>query len=110
MERNLVVLCDGTFKDPSDDSNVFRLKNALARPQQLVYYDAGVGITEEGNRKGWLGTAFDRVAGGAPGAGPSRNVQQASRWVCEPSEAGDGPYPLGVSCGGETSAERRAGD
>lgn len=103
MERNLVVLCDGTFKDPSDDSNVFRLKNALARPQQLVYYDAGVGITEEGNRKGLLGTAFDSLMGGAFGSGLSRNVQQAYRWVCEHYEEGDDLYLMGFSRGAYTA-------
>ncbi len=79
MARNLVVLCDGTFNDQSDNTNVFRLQYALAQSEQLAYYDAGVGITEEGNRKGRVGTAFDNLMGGAFGSGLSRNVQQAYR-------------------------------
>jgi uncharacterized protein (DUF2235 family) len=101
--RNLIVLCDGTFADSSKDTNVFRFKNALAREEQLVYYDAGVGVTEEGNRKGWLGTAVDKLMGGAFGSGLSRNVQQAYRWVCENYQAGDHLYFLGFSRGAYTA-------
>lgn len=101
--RKLIVLCDGTFNDPDDNTNVFRFKNALARPDQLVYYDEGVGITEEGDRKGWFGRAADSIAGGAFGSGLSRNVQQAYRWVCDNYLDGDELYFLGFSRGAYTA-------
>ena len=101
--RRLIVLCDGTFNDPADNTNVFQLKNALARSNQLVYYDEGVGITEEGNRKGWFGTIVDSAMGGAFGSGLSMNVQQAYRWVCNNYQDGDELYFLGFSRGAFTA-------
>lgn len=101
--RKLIVLCDGTFNDPDDDTNVFRFKNALARPNQLVYYDEGVGVTEEGDRKGWFGRAIDSLAGGAFGSGLSGNVQQAYRWICENYLDGDELYFVGFSRGAYTA-------
>ena len=103
MARRLIVLCDGTFNDPSDNTNVFQFKNALARPDQVVYYDEGVGITEEGNTKGWFGRAIDSVLGGAFGSGLSANVQQGYRWVCENYQDGDDLYFLGFSRGAFTA-------
>ncbi|MDA0351631.1 MAG: DUF2235 domain-containing protein [Chloroflexi bacterium] len=101
--RKLVVLCDGTFNDSSDDTNVFRFKNALSREGQVVYYDEGVGVTEEGNRKGWFGRTVDSLMGGAFGSGLSMNVQQGYRWVCEHYEDGDELYFLGFSRGAFTA-------
>ena len=101
--RKLIVLCDGTFNDPADNTNVFKFKNALARPDQLVYYDEGVGITEEGNRKGWFGKTVDSLMGGAFGSGLSMNVQQAYRWVCDNYQDGDELYFLGFSRGAYTA-------
>ncbi len=79
------------------------MKNALARPAQLLFYDAGVGITDEGTRKGWPGRTFDAVTGGAFGSGLSGNVQQAYRWVCDTYEDGDCLYFFGFSRGAFTA-------
>lgn len=101
--RKLIVLCDGTFNDPSDNTNVFKFKNALARENQLVFYDEGVGITEEGGRRGTIGRLFESLAGGAFGYGLSTNVQQGYRWVCQNYQAGDDLYFLGFSRGAFTA-------
>ena len=102
--RKLVVLCDGTFNDPSDDTNVSQLREALSgREDQLLYYDAGVGIPETDTGGGPIGRLVERWAGGAFGYGISKNVMQAYRWVSQNYEPGDHLYFLGFSRGAFTA-------
>lgn len=102
--RKLVILCDGTFNDPSDGTNVFRLRSAAAGPaDQLVYYDPGVGIPEMDTGRGPIGRFLERWAGGAFGYGISKNVMQAYRWICQHYEPGDHLYFLGFSRGAFTA-------
>jgi uncharacterized protein (DUF2235 family) len=103
MPRNLVVLCDGTYNDPADNTNVVRLRDALAEPAECVRYDEGVGVTEKDTKKGFFGQIVDRLAGGAFGSGLSGNVQQGYSWVCENYQEGDRLYFLGFSRGAYTA-------
>jgi len=82
--RNLVVCADGTWNTPDQEddgipapTNVVKLYNCVAGKdgggtEQLVYYHPGVG--SEGN---W----WDRFKGGSVGAGLSKNIMSASRWL-----------------------------
>lgn len=73
--RNLVVACDGTWNDPSQENNgqpaptnVVKLKRAVASlgGQQLVHYEEGVGALEwEAIRGGIYGHGLDKRILGA---------------------------------------------
>jgi uncharacterized protein (DUF2235 family) len=103
--KRLVVCSDGTWnsrdaadEDGRDLTNVARLANAIAErgtdgAAQEVYYHPGVGT-------GWW---WDRVTGGAFGAGLSRNVQACYRWLVDRYEPGDQLYLFGFSRGAYTA-------
>lgn len=97
--RRLVVLADGTWRseaDPSDITNVERLRNALpaAGPdgvEQARLYVGGVGVRR-----------LERLTGGAFGVGLSRNVRECYRWLVEEYEEGDALFLVGFSRGAYT--------
>lgn len=97
--RRLVVLADGTWRsdaDPTDITNVERLRNALtpidpAGVEQEPCYVRGVGTRR-----------LDRLRGGLLGHGLSRNVREAYRWVAERYADGDQLYLIGFSRGAYT--------
>jgi uncharacterized protein (DUF2235 family) len=103
LMRCLVVCADGTWNDPSSNTNVYRLKNRLARRDQPCFYDPGVGTgrVREG-RQTWLKNQLDRVGGGAFGAGVSGNIQEAYRWLVENYEEDDQLWFFGFSRGAFT--------
>ena len=89
--KRLAVFLDGTWNDPGDNTNVWRLRSMLSRVddhgvEQLAYYDTGVGTR-------W----YDRVRGGAAGVGLSRNIREAYRWLVENYDDGDEIYIFGFS-------------
>lgn len=83
--RRLVICCDGTWNDPTDGTNVWKLRESLARTdlQPEPYYDRGV----------------DGLLGGIFGEGISRNIRQAYRWLCENYREGDELCLFGFSRG-----------
>lgn len=102
--RNLVVCCDGTWNTAEQrhdgvpvPTNVVRLYNSLAVDadgvEQLKYYHPGVG-TEAG--------LWDRVMGGATGAGLDRNIMSAYHWLCRNYVSEDRVYLFGFSRGAYT--------
>ncbi len=92
MAKRLIVCCDGTWNDPEDQTNIAWLKNNIVEDdEQLVYYDTGVGTH-------W----YDEKAGGALGAGLSRNVRQAYRFIQKNYRPGDEIYCFGFSRGAFT--------
>src|SRR5262245_52694799 len=104
MPRKLVVCLDGTWNDPNTGTNVYRLKNRIRPRGQVVYYDAGVGSARvRVSRQMWVKNLFDRLGGGAFGAGLSGNVQEAYRWVAEHYEEGDELWFFGFSRGAFTA-------
>lgn len=105
--RRLVICCDGTWNDPAANTNVYQLKNRIARRDQPLYYDAGVGTERVRNEyQSWLSNTLDRISdkvlGGMFGSGISGNTQEAYRWVCENYEEGDELWFFGYSRGAFT--------
>ena len=101
MARNLVVCCDGTWNTPTQKdrgvvvpSNVVKMARAIRddAPDQVVYYDTGVG-TQEG---------LDRLTGGALGIGLTQNIKQAYAWIATNWQDGDRLYLFGFSRGAYT--------
>ena len=104
--RNLIVCSDGTWNTPDQKdgqipvpTNVVRLFNLLSERnqegvEQLKYYHPGVG-TE--------GQWWQKVAGGAAGAGLSHNIKSAYRWLCDQYQAGDQIFQFGFSRGAYTA-------
>lgn len=91
-----VLFFDGTWNDPQDRTNVYRLARNLedfdGKVEQRFFYDAGVG-TE----------AFSKVAGGATGHGLSANLQQGYDWLARHYRHGDEIYVFGFSRGAYTA-------
>ena len=72
--KRIIICCDGTWNNPEKEpvSNVVKVARALvpeADLPQVVFYDWGVG--SEGG--------FEKLSGGAMGAGIDKNIQDAYR-------------------------------
>jgi uncharacterized protein (DUF2235 family) len=105
MSKNIVLLSDGTGNSAGklSKTNVWRLYQALdlslpseilpTRPQQIVYYDDGVGTS-----------SFKPLAivGGAFGWGLKRNVIDLYTFLCWNYQPGDRVYGFGFSRGAFT--------
>ncbi|BFO18636.1 hypothetical protein SHKM778_50240 [Streptomyces sp. KM77-8] len=99
MAKRLVVCCDGTwnFADQPSKTNVAKvalsvLPGSAAGKEQRVYYHSGVGTLRR-----------ERLRGGAFGAGLSRNVVDAYRFLVETYEADDELFLFGFSRGAFTA-------
>lgn len=94
MPKRLIVCCDGTWNDPEDKTNIAWLSENIVDDgtDQLVFYDTGVGTK-------W----YDEKAGGIVGAGLSRNVRQAYRFIRTHYQPGDEVYAFGFSRGAFTA-------
>lgn len=98
MQRH-IVLYDGTWNDPADRTNVFRLarcildRDASGVPQRFNY-DTGVG-TGAG--------ALDKLFGGAFGIGLSRNLMQGYQDLAKNYNPGDEIWIFGFSRGAYTA-------
>jgi uncharacterized protein (DUF2235 family) len=89
----VAVMFDGTWNTPSDHTNVYRLKQAIADAgldgaRQLIWYHEGVGTS-------WHG----RLVGGAFGYGLSEIIRAAYCWLCENFKPNDELYVFGFSRG-----------
>lgn len=108
--KRIVVCLDGTWKNADGNdpaSNVVKLRDSVRESggihmssdgmnrkiRQLVYYDEGVGN----------GDLFDRVIGGATGAGLSQNIRQAYKHLSKTYQPGDEIYLIGFSRGAFTA-------
>jgi hypothetical protein len=97
LGKRLALFFDGTWNEPADHTNVRRLRLMLADrgrdgiPQES-FYDEGVGTR-------W----YDRLSGGAFGAGLSDNVRSGYRWLVERYDAGDEIFIFGFSRGAFTA-------
>jgi len=95
--KRLALFFDGTWNKPENNTNVWRLSLMLAEQSadgvpQKKFYDEGVGTH-------W----YDRVTGGAFGAGLSDNVRSGYRWLMEHYNPGDEIYIFGFSRGAFTA-------
>jgi hypothetical protein len=91
--KRLALFFDGTWNEPSDHTNVRRLRLMLAERgsdgvPQRVFYDRGIGTR-------W----FDRLTGGLFGAGLAENVRDGYRWLTENYDPHDEIYIFGFSRG-----------
>jgi uncharacterized protein (DUF2235 family) len=103
--KRLVVCTDGTWNsrdaaraDGGGLTNVARFASVIAQRgqdgvTQQVYYHPGVGT-------GWW---WDRVTGGAFGAGLSRNIKACYAWLVDQYASGDQLYLFGFSRGAYTA-------
>ena len=105
MGRNLVVCLDGTGNEIGANlSNVLKLFRVLEKgPDQLVYYNPGVGTI---GRPGWwtqLRQKAREVLGLALAVGLDDNLLHAYAWLCRTYEEGDRIYLFGFSRGAYTA-------
>lgn len=106
--KNIVVCCDGTGNEISENiSNVLKLYRCLRKtgktePQQVVFYDPGVGTLARPDpwRKVWQDTIT--VLGLATGYGLDDNVLAAYEFLVDHYEDGDDIYLFGFSRGAYT--------
>jgi uncharacterized protein (DUF2235 family) len=95
--KRLAVFFDGTWNKPENETNVWRLSELLADKgddgvPQLKKYDAGVGTH-------W----YDRLTGGAFGAGLSENIQEGYEWLRQNYAPGGEIFLFGFSRGAFTA-------
>lgn len=104
MGKNIVICCDGTSNDVTNDStNVLRLYRSLERnDDQLTYYDAGVGTVSDPTRLTWWGKQLSRKLDMGIGHSVRENVCKAYRFLCEHYDPGDQIYLFGFSRGAYT--------
>ncbi len=94
--RNIVILCDGTSNEISEDrTNVLRLYGTLEKSdRQLVFYDPGVGTFGAANSWSYFYRKTIEVWGLITGWGLDHNVKEAYRFLAE-------TYDDGKESGGE---------
>lgn len=106
--RNLVVCCDGTGNEVSENiSNVLKLYRVLRKtektsPQQLVFYDPGVGTLARPDPWAKLKQDAVTVLRLATGYGLDENVLAAYRFLVKAFEEGDHIFLFGFSRGAYT--------
>jgi uncharacterized protein (DUF2235 family) len=106
--RNIVILCDGTGNEISENiSNVLKLYRCLRKtektqPRQLVFYDPGVGTLERPDVWHKLKQDFNAILGLATGYGLDDNVLAAYAFLVANYQDGDQIYLFGFSRGAYT--------
>ncbi|MEX1207508.1 MAG: DUF2235 domain-containing protein [Acidimicrobiia bacterium] len=103
--RNLVVFSDGTGNQlkAKGNTNVLRL-HAMTRetPEQVRFYDPGVGTEAAPQALTWIGRTWTRLLGLAFGYGIKRNVVEAYTFIMRHWEPGDRIFLFGFSRGAYT--------
>jgi len=95
MSKRIVFCCDGTWQDASDNTNVFRLYNALTvSADQTTFYDTGVGADVSG---------LDRIIQGGTGQGLFDKITNAYTKIAHVYKPGDQIYLFGFSRGAYTA-------
>lgn len=106
--RNIVILCDGTGNEISENiSNVLKLYRCVRKtpktlPRQLVYYDPGVGTLSRPDVWHKLRQDFNAILGLATGYGLDDNVIAAYEFLVANWQEGDRIYLFGFSRGAYT--------
>jgi uncharacterized protein (DUF2235 family) len=95
--KRLALFFDGTWNTPESKTNVWELYELTAAAgadgvAQVKFYDPGVGTH-------W----YDRLSGGAFGAGLPRNVRQGYEWLRQHYSPGDDIFLFGFSRGAFTA-------
>jgi uncharacterized protein (DUF2235 family) len=101
MGKRVVLCADGTWNTPHgvdvavNDTNVRKLFCAVADvPEQLSYYDSGVGTN---------GTPIDHLIGGAMGEGLFQKIQENYQYLAYVWDPGDDIFLFGFSRGAYTA-------
>jgi uncharacterized protein (DUF2235 family) len=95
MSKRIVFCADGTWQAPVNNTNVYRLYNALTvTADQVTFYDDGVGADS---------TGLNRILQGAFGAGLLQKIQDAYTKIAHVYEPGDEIYLFGFSRGAYTA-------
>ncbi len=83
MSKNIVILCDGTSNEISQDrTNILRLFRCLKKsPEQSVFYDPGVGTFGAENAASYYYRRGVEIWGLATGWGLDANVKEAYRYL-----------------------------
>ena len=104
MTKTLVVCCDGTGREFSGDmTNVLRLANVLRQgPQQVVFYDPGVGTLPAPERVSAAAKWWRMAMGLIFGYGLKGNIADAYRFLMLHYEPGDRIALFGYSRGAYT--------
>jgi uncharacterized protein (DUF2235 family) len=107
-KRHIVICCDGTGNEISENiSNVLKLyrtlrKTAKTHPNQLVFYDPGVGTLERPNPwKKWR-QDLTAIFGLVTGYGLDDNILNSYEFIVENYRDGDDIYLFGFSRGAYT--------
>lgn len=94
--ERLILLFDGTWNDPQDRTNVYRLSRCIedfdGTLRQRFFYDPGVGTAP-----------FSRLTGGAFGHGLSRNLLEGYDWLVRRYLEGSEIFVFGFSRGAYTA-------
>jgi uncharacterized protein (DUF2235 family) len=95
MPKRIVYCADGTWQAPVNNTNVYRLYNALTvSADQVTFYDDGVGADAAG---------LNRVLQGAFGQGLLQNIQDGYTKIAHVYEPGDEIFLFGFSRGAYTA-------
>lgn len=96
IKQRLILLFDGTWNDPEDQTNVFRLAGRIRESdgdiRQRFLYDPGVGTGKT-----------DRFRGGVFGYGLSENLLQGYEWLAKRYNSEDEIWIFGFSRGAYTA-------
>lgn len=95
--QRLILLFDGTWNDPQDRTNVYRLAGDILDyddhgVRQRFFYEPGVGTRR-----------WERVIGGAFGVGLSDNLQKGYEWLVRRYCEGSQIFVFGFSRGAYTA-------
>ncbi len=94
MSKRIVFCADGTWQAPVNNTNVYRLYNALTvASDQMTFYDDGVGADASG---------LNRVLQGAFGQGLLQKIQDGYTKIAHVYEPGDEIFLFGFSRGAYT--------
>lgn len=95
-KQRLIVLFDGTWNDPEDQTNVYRLSRRIhdydGDVSQRFFYDPGVSTSR-----------WSRLRGGALGYGLSENLMQGYDWLTKRYTEEDEIWVFGFSRGAYTA-------
>ena len=106
--RNIVICCDGTGNEISENiSNVLKLYRCLRKtektePRQLVFYDPGVGTLARPDPWHKLKQDFSAIMGLATGYGLDDKVLASYQFLVHNYQEGDQIYLFGFSRGAYT--------
>jgi uncharacterized protein (DUF2235 family) len=95
MSKRIVYCADGTWQAPVNNTNVYRLYNALTvTSDQVTFYDDGVGADA---------TGLNRVLQGAFGQGLLQKIQDGYTKIAHVYDPGDEIFLFGFSRGAYTA-------